>query len=89
LKPYQNYLLKLARKFKEIKFTHMSRDKNQFVDALAILALMTQIVTKGRIQPINIEVKNLQAHCCIIQESPNEKPWYSDIKRFIQHQEYP
>jgi len=59
LKPYQNYLLKLARKFKEIKFTHMSRDKNQFVDALAILALMTQIVTKGRIQPINIEVKKI------------------------------
>jgi uncharacterized membrane protein YfbV (UPF0208 family) len=51
--------LKLARKFKEIKFTHMSRDKNQFVDALAILALMTQIVTKGRIQPINIEVKKI------------------------------
>jgi hypothetical protein len=67
----------------------MSRDKNQFVDALAILALMTQIVTRGRIQPINIEVRNLQAHCCIIQESPSEKPWYSDIKRFIQHQEYP
>jgi uncharacterized membrane protein YfbV (UPF0208 family) len=51
--------LKLASKFEEIKFTHMSRDKNQFVDALAILALMTQIVTKGRIQPINIEVKKI------------------------------
>jgi ribonuclease HI len=27
LKPYQNYLLKLANEFEEIKFTHMSIDK--------------------------------------------------------------
>jgi hypothetical protein len=37
----------------------MSREKNQFGDALATLASMTQIVTRGRIQLINIEVKNL------------------------------
>lgn len=49
LKPYQNYLLKLANGFKEIKFTHMNRDKNQFVDALETLALMTQVVTGCRI----------------------------------------
>jgi hypothetical protein len=28
LKPYQNYLSKLANEFEEIKFTHMSKDKN-------------------------------------------------------------
>ena len=36
LKPYQNYLLKLAGKFKEIKFIHMSRDKNQLMGKLGI-----------------------------------------------------
>jgi hypothetical protein len=41
LKPYQNYLLKLASEFEEIKFTHMSRENNQFVVALATLVLMT------------------------------------------------
>jgi ribonuclease HI len=45
LKPYQKYLLKLANEFEEIKFIHISRDKNQFVDALTTLALMTQVVT--------------------------------------------
>ena len=35
LKLYQNYLLRLANEFEEIKFTHISRDKNQFADALA------------------------------------------------------
>jgi len=41
LKFYKDYLSKLANEFEEIKFTHISRDKNQFVDALATLALMT------------------------------------------------
>ena len=35
LKLYQNYLLRLANEFEEIKFTHISRDKNQFANALA------------------------------------------------------
>jgi hypothetical protein len=43
----------------------------------------------GGIQPINIEVKNLQAHYCSLEESLDEKSWYNNIKRFIQHQEYP
>jgi hypothetical protein len=48
LDPYKNYLLRLANKFEEIKFTHMSRDKNQFVDALTTLTLMTNVIG-GRI----------------------------------------
>lgn len=56
---YQNYLMKLANKFKEIKFTHMSRDKNQFANALATVASLTQIITRDKIQPIDIEVRNL------------------------------
>jgi hypothetical protein len=60
----------------------MSREKNQFADALGTLVSMTQIVTGGRIQPINIKVRNLQAHYCKIEESLDRKSWYSDIKRF-------
>ncbi len=41
--PYQKYLLKLIKKFEEISFTHLSQDKNQFVDALATLAVMGQM----------------------------------------------
>ncbi|KAJ9173965.1 hypothetical protein P3X46_017047 [Hevea brasiliensis] len=40
---YQKYLLELIKKFKEISFTHLSRDKNQFADALATLAVMAQM----------------------------------------------
>jgi ribonuclease HI len=89
LKLYQSYLLKLADEFEEIKFTYVSRDKNQFADALATLASMTQVDAKSRIQPINIEARSFQAHCYFIGESPNGKPWYNDIKEFLQHREYP
>ena len=50
LKTYQDYLLKLANEFKEIKFNHINRDKNQFANALATLALMTHINIGSRIQ---------------------------------------
>jgi len=89
LKLYQNYLLRLANEFEEIKFTHISRDKNQFADALATLASMTQVDAKSKIQPIDIEVRSFQAHCCLIEDSLDGKPWYNDIKKFLQHREYP
>ncbi|XP_061960352.1 uncharacterized protein LOC133681211 [Populus nigra] len=89
LKLYQNYLLRLANEFEEIKFTHISRDKNQFADALTTLDSMTQVDIRSKIQPIDIEVRSFQAHCCLIEESPDGKPWYNDIKKFLQHREYP
>jgi len=74
--------LRLANEFEEIKFTHISRDKNQFVDVLATLASMTQVDAKSKIQPIDIEVRSLQAHCCLIEESPDGKPWYKTSRSF-------
>ncbi|XP_021678292.2 uncharacterized protein LOC110663340 [Hevea brasiliensis] len=41
--PYQKYLLELIKKFQEISFTHLGRDKNQYVDALTMLVVMTQM----------------------------------------------
>jgi hypothetical protein len=50
---------------------------------------MTQINIEGRIQPINIEVRNFQAYYYSLKELLERKLWYSDIKKFIQHWEYP
>jgi hypothetical protein len=49
---------------------------------------MTQVIIGGRIQLINIEVRNFQALYCVLEESLNMKPCYNDIKRIIQCQEY-
>jgi ribonuclease HI len=43
LRPYQEYLSKLAREFEEIKFTHLGREGNHFADALVTLAFMARI----------------------------------------------
>ena len=58
---------KLEKEFNEIKFTHMRKDKNQFVDALATLAFMAKIDYGNKVQPISIEVRNYLAHCCLIK----------------------
>ncbi|XP_061945039.1 uncharacterized protein LOC133669048 [Populus nigra] len=87
--PYQQYLSKLTEGFDEIDFTHMGRDKNQFADALATLASMAKTDYGIRVQPICIEIRNFPAHCCAIEGEVDGNPWFYDIKRFIQYQEYP
>jgi hypothetical protein len=62
LRPNQEYLSKLVKEFDEIKFTHMGRNKNQFADALTILAFMEKIDYGNKVQPIFIEVRKSLAH---------------------------
>jgi len=68
LKPYHEYLSKLIEGFEEIEFTHLGRDKNQFFDALATLASMTQIDYED-------PVKNSPVYYCSIGEETDKKPW--------------
>jgi ribonuclease HI len=89
LKPYQEYLSKLAENFEEIEFNHLGRDKNQFADALATLASMATIDCGIRVHPIGIDIRSSPTHCCLIEEEVDGNPWYADIKRFIQYREYP
>lgn len=92
LKPYQEHLIKLAAQFKETGFAHLSRNKNQFADALGTLASMTQIggeVKNLKIQPVNIEIKISPAYCCCLNEMEEDmKPWYHNIQQFIRSREY-
>jgi len=80
LRPYQEYLSKLAKEFDEIKFTHMGRDKNQFADALATLASMTKIDYRNRVQPIIIKVRNSPTHWCSVKGEMDRNQWYYNIK---------
>jgi hypothetical protein len=49
--------MKLANEFEETKFTHIYRDKNNFADVLATLALMTHINIRSKFQPISIKLE--------------------------------
>jgi ribonuclease HI len=89
LRPYQEYLSTLLDDFEEIKFTHLGREGNHFVDALATLAAMATIDLGYRVQPVHIDIRNNPAYCYSIEGEIDGKPWYYDIKNFVQKQEYP
>ncbi|KAJ9189416.1 hypothetical protein P3X46_000712, partial [Hevea brasiliensis] len=87
--PYQKYLLELIKKFEEISFTHRSRDKNQFADALATLAIMAQIEAGRMAQTLKIKARSEPAYCFMIEEEPDRKPWYHDILVYCRTREFP
>jgi len=67
LRPYQEYLFKLAREFKEIKFTHLGREGNHFADALVTLVSMARIDFGYKVQSVRINIRNNPAHCCLVE----------------------
>ncbi len=50
----------------------MPRDKNQFADALATLASMVGISAENLIKPLEIEISELPAYCCVTEEADGE-----------------
>ena len=89
MRPYQEYLSELVRKFEEIKFTHLGREGNHFADALVTLASMTRIDFGHKVRPVHIDTRNNSTHCCLVERGIDGNPWYYDIKNFIQNQTYP
>ncbi|XP_057997802.1 uncharacterized protein LOC131176787 [Hevea brasiliensis] len=72
--PYQKYLIELIKKFDEITFTHLSRDKNQFANALATLAVMAQIEEGKGVHILLIKARYNPTYCLMIEEEVDGKP---------------
>jgi len=89
LVPYQAYIRKLIEFFDDISFHHIPREENQMVDALATLASMFQLTPHGDLPYIEFRCHGKPAHCCLIEEEQDGKPWYFDIKQYIKDKEYP
>ncbi|XP_058089193.1 uncharacterized protein LOC131236094 [Magnolia sinica] len=90
--PYHVYLENLIEEFKEITFSYMSRVKNQFVEALATLASMLEIPKGVAEWELTVELQEEPAFCLQIDEAEppsNDRPWYIDIKKYLEHQKYP
>ncbi|XP_070050412.1 uncharacterized protein [Nicotiana tomentosiformis] len=81
--PYLHYVKELCKKFTKIEFKHVPKIQNEFVEALATLSSMIQHPDKNYIKPIEIEVRDQHAYCFHMDEEPDGKPWYHDIKRFL------
>jgi len=58
-------------------------------DALATLASMFQLIPHEDLPYIEFRCRGKLAHCCLIEEEQDRKPWYFDIKRYIKDKEYP
>ncbi|XP_070046417.1 uncharacterized protein [Nicotiana tomentosiformis] len=87
--PYLHCVKELCKKFTKIEFKHIPRIQNEFVDALATLSSMIPHPDKNYIDPIEIENKDQHAYYFYMDEELDGKPWYFDIKRFLEAREYP
>ncbi|XP_009594174.1 uncharacterized protein [Nicotiana tomentosiformis] len=86
---YLRCVKELHKKFTKIEFKHIPRIQNEFVDALATLSSMIQHPHKNYIDLIEVEVRDQHAYCFHVDEEPDGKPWYHDIKKFLATQKYP
>nr|KYP36695.1 hypothetical protein KK1_042160 [Cajanus cajan] len=87
--PYHSYIKNLMEQFEEITFHHIPREENQLADALATLSSMFKISQGKEVPLIRIQNQGQPAYCQAIEEEPDGKPWFYDIKRYLKDREYP
>ena len=74
-----------------MRYTHLPRAQNQFVDALAILTSSMDFPIDVVIHPFLIELRFTPAYCCLIgdTEVQDDPPWYHDIYQLLRSGTYP
>ncbi|XP_038679448.1 uncharacterized protein LOC119980725 [Tripterygium wilfordii] len=89
LVPYYQHIKELIKFFDCVEFDHIPREENQMADALATLAAMFDLDPRGEVEVIKIEKREIQAHCLNVVAEPDGKPWYYDVKQYLEKGEYP
>ncbi|XP_021860922.1 uncharacterized protein [Spinacia oleracea] len=82
LSMYQAHLDQIAEQFEEIEYTYLSRDDDQFADALAKLASMLNVPNESDAITLKVELREEPPYCYAIDddsEPTKEEPWYKDI----------
>src|SRR3954467_10020767 len=88
--PYREHVLALSTYFEEITFKHIPREENQLVDALATMSSMFKVKWDNETPMITIYRQDEPAYCNEIDtEGTEEKPWFHEVKRYLEAQEYP
>ena len=81
-------MLTLIPYFEEVTFEHFPREENQLADALATMSSMFKVNWNNEAPRITIEGFDEHAHCYEIDTNV-ENPWYHEVKRYLEAQEYP
>ena len=63
--------------------------QNELVDALATIASMIKHLDSDYIDPLDIELKEHPVHCSHVEAGPDGLPWYIDIKKYFESENYP
>nr|XP_009595143.1 uncharacterized protein LOC104091490 [Nicotiana tomentosiformis] len=79
----------LCKKFTKIEFKHVPKIHNEFADAPTTLSSMIQHPDKNYIDPIEVEIRDQPGYCFHVDEEPDGKPRYHNIKKFLATQNYP
>ncbi|XP_034706366.1 uncharacterized protein LOC117930025 [Vitis riparia] len=84
LRPYHAYLELLVGKFDDLRYTHLPRAQNQFVDTLATLASMIDIPADTVVRPL-IESRSVPVYYYLMNEAKLDDGllWYHDIYQFM------
>ena len=69
LRPYHAYLELLVGRFDDLRYTHLPKAQNQFVDALATLASMIDILVDVVVHLLLIESRSVRAYYYLIDEA--------------------
>ncbi|XP_050878317.1 uncharacterized protein LOC127082136 [Lathyrus oleraceus] len=86
--PYREHVLKLIPYFEEITFDHIPREENHLEDTLATLASMFEVKWANEAPSISIMRLDEPTFFYTNDEVRDDKPWFYDIKRYLEKQEY-
>ena len=76
--------------FEGITFEHILQEENQLADVLATMSSMFKVGWENEAHRITIERFDEQVHCYEVDtDEVEEKPWYYEVKRYLEAQEYP
>ncbi|KAI5430352.1 hypothetical protein KIW84_034800 [Lathyrus oleraceus] len=83
------HVVKLIPYFGEITFHYIPREENHLANALATLASMFKVKSKNEAPTIHIDHLGELARCLAMEAESDDKPWFHDIKRYLEIEEYP
>src|ERR1051325_11457458 len=74
----------------KITCEHIPREENQLADMVATMSSMFKVRWDSEAPQITIERLDEPAYCCELDaEGVEEKPWFYEVKRYLEAQEYP
>ncbi|XP_050877605.1 uncharacterized protein LOC127081387 [Lathyrus oleraceus] len=86
--PYKEHVLKLVPYFDETTFHYIPREENQLAEALETLASMFKVKWKNEAPYFHLNYLEEPAYCLEAEDEADGHPWFYDIMKFLENQEY-